>query len=258
MNYLVEGLQGSGKSTLVQKLSELHPDYTVYREGDYSPIELAWCAYVGEPEYKRILSQYPDLQAQIKTKTASEGDRRIVCYTQVKTDNTDFYRDLEQFEIYNNRIPFEEFRRLKLSRYQHWLQDNTISECALFQNTVEDMILFRQSTDEEIIAFFKEVRHALDGKNIRILYLKADDIEGNLKIIRKERSDEQGRELWFPMLCDFFNSSPYAKARKISGEEGILSHLMHRQELELRICQEVFPNHMAILHSKKYEEKDLP
>ena len=46
MNYFIEGLQGSGKSTLVEKLSKKYPACTAFREGDYSPIELAWCAYV--------------------------------------------------------------------------------------------------------------------------------------------------------------------------------------------------------------------
>ena len=52
MNYFVEGLQGSGKSTLVQKLSELSPECIAIREGDYSPVELAWCAYVDEKKYR--------------------------------------------------------------------------------------------------------------------------------------------------------------------------------------------------------------
>ena len=55
MNYFVEGLQGSGKSTLVQKLSQLNPGYTAVREGEYSPVELSWCAYVDAGQYDRIL-----------------------------------------------------------------------------------------------------------------------------------------------------------------------------------------------------------
>lgn len=43
LNYFIEGLQGAGKSTLVQKFSERLPGYTVFREGDYSPVELTWC-----------------------------------------------------------------------------------------------------------------------------------------------------------------------------------------------------------------------
>lgn len=51
MNFFIEGLQGSGKSTLVNKISKKYPDHTMFREGDYSPVELAWCAYVTEEEY---------------------------------------------------------------------------------------------------------------------------------------------------------------------------------------------------------------
>ena len=39
MNYFIEGLQGSGKSTLVKKLSEMHPEYLAVHEGDYSPVK---------------------------------------------------------------------------------------------------------------------------------------------------------------------------------------------------------------------------
>ena len=50
MNYFVEGLQGSGKSTMVRKLSEFNPEYTAIREGEYSPVELSWCAYVNNDQ----------------------------------------------------------------------------------------------------------------------------------------------------------------------------------------------------------------
>lgn len=66
MNYFVEGLQGSGKSTMVQRLSGELPEYKVYREGDYSPVELAWCAYVTEEKYREILDRYPMLRTEIE------------------------------------------------------------------------------------------------------------------------------------------------------------------------------------------------
>ena len=58
MTYFIEGLQGSGKSTLVARLSERLPEHKVFHEGDYSPVELAWCAYLTEDEYKKILDKY--------------------------------------------------------------------------------------------------------------------------------------------------------------------------------------------------------
>ena len=56
MTYFIEGLQGSGKTTLVAKLSERFPGHKVFREGDYSPVELAWCAYLNTDHYKKILA----------------------------------------------------------------------------------------------------------------------------------------------------------------------------------------------------------
>lgn len=42
-SYFIEGLQGAGKSTYVSMLEKQFSEqgYTAYREGDYSPVELA-------------------------------------------------------------------------------------------------------------------------------------------------------------------------------------------------------------------------
>ncbi len=257
MNYFVEGLQGSGKSTMVQKLSERDPKLTAVREGDYSPVELAWCACVDELKYREILKKYAVLRAEIEEKTVSEGEKKIVCYTKIRTDFPGFYQDLEQYEIYNGRTSFEAFRTLVLDRYRSFHGDGMIFECSLFQNTIEDMTLFRCMPDEEILDFYREVREALQGLAYRIVYLAAEDLRGNLQVIRKERSDEQGNELWFPMMIGYFNDSPYAKKQGIEGEEALLRHFEHRQELELRLCRELFPDRSVILPSKGYTETDL-
>ena len=257
MNYFVEGLQGSGKSTLVQKLSDMNPGYSAVREGEYSPVELSWCAYVDDDQYHRILGKYPELRLQIEKKTYSEGCKKIVCYTKVITENRDFYQDLEQYEIYNNRVPFDTFQSIVLERYRKWDTDRMIFECSLFQNIVEDMILYRQARDEDILSFYKQIREELKGKEYRIVYLKASDIRENLETIRKERSDEHGHELWFPMMLGFFNNCPYAESRCLKGEEDLIRHFIHRQALELRLCKEVFPDRSIILESKNYSEEDI-
>lgn len=295
MNYFVEGLQGSGKSTLVQKLSELNPDCTAIREGDYSPVELAWCAYMDEEKYKEILEKYSYIRSEIEKKTYSEGDKRIICYTQIITDVPGFHKDLEQYEIYNNRVLYSDFKSIILKRYNDWscsagtneesvtaadadmnaesnieadLMQNMIFECSLFQNIVEDMILFKCASDDEIINLYKEIRKALEGysdenedrknkKDYHIFYLKAEDVRGNLNVIRKERSDDKGNELWFPLMMGYFNECPYSKKKGLAGEEALIQHFIHRQELELRICREVFPEKHTVLTSKKYSDEDI-
>ena len=257
MNYFIEGLQGSGKSTLVQKLAEKKPDCNAVREGEYSPVELSWCAYMDEKTYQKILVQYSDMRQMIEEKTYSEGNKKIVCYTKIKMSNRSFYKDLEQYEIYNNRISYEEFKSIILSRYRAWNQDHMIFECSLFQNIVEDMILFRCASDDEIMAFYQDIHNALDGKKYHIVYLKSDDIRGNLNVIRKERSDDKGNEIWFPLMLGFFNNSPYAKANGLNGEDDLVNHFNHRQELELRICEKIFAGKYTVIPSKMYSDTDL-
>ena len=257
MNYFIEGLQGSGKSTLVRKLSDICPGYTAVREGEYSPVELSWCAYVDEEKYHRILEKYPGLGPRIRENTYPEGDRRIICYTKIATEDGDFYRDLERDEIYNGRVPFDAFRSIVLERYRRWCSDRMIFECSLFQNIVEDMMLFRQAGDDEILRFYRQIRKALGGKDYRIIYLRAKDVRGNLETVRRERTDEKGNEIWFGMMLGYFNDSPYARARGLKGEEDLIRHLIRRQELELRLCGEVFPDRSVIIESKDHSQEDI-
>lgn len=257
MNYFVEGLQGSGKSTLIEKLAKKYPACTVFREGDYSPVELAWCARVTKEKYAEILEKYSDIRSMIEEKSHSEGDYMIICYTQIITDVPGFHKNLEQNEIYNGRLSLDEFKGIVFDRYINWNEDNMIFECSLFQNIVEDMILYRNASDQEVMSFYKELADKINNKPFHIFYLETESIADNIAAIRKERSDENGNEMWFPLMIKYFNDSPYAKKRNVSGEEELYKHFVHRQELELRICRELFSDKVTVLKSKAYSDMEL-
>ena len=139
-----------------------------------------------------------------------------------------------------------------LRRLRNWNGDKNIFECSIFQNIVEDMILFQKASDQQIVDFYEDVRDALSGKEYRIMYLQSDDISSNIDIIRKERSDDKGNEMWFPLMMGYFDNSPYAKEKGVSGYESLINHFAHRQELEIRICEEVFDGMYTLLKSKEY------
>jgi hypothetical protein len=251
MNYFIEGIQGSGKSTLLRKMKEQLSNYHAFYEGEYSPVELAWCAYVSKDKYQEILNKYNSIRNEIEDKSYNEDNYVVICYTNIITDISGFHRDMEQYEIYNNRVSYDEFKRIVLERFNKWNGTNMIFECSLFQNIVEDLMLFRRLSDEEIIEFYKEIASVIEHKDINILYLKSDDIDANIDVIRKERVDEHGNEMWFPLMCGYFNNSPYALERGAHGKDELIKHLKRRQELELRICREVFGDVTTILEAKK-------
>ena len=252
MNYFIEGLQGSGKSTLVRWLSEKYHDYKAVCEGDYSPVELAWCAYVDKKAYAEILDKYNDIRSEIMEKSYEEDDHMIICYTKIITDIPGFHKDLERYEIYNGNLAPDSFGEIVLKRFRNWSGDKYIFECSLFQNIVEDMILFQKCRDQEIIDFYKKVKDALTGKEYQIMYIRTDDIASNIDVIRKERSDDKGNEMWFPLMMSYFDNSPYAREKNLSGPQALLDHFRHRQELELRICREVFDGKYLLLKSKEF------
>ncbi|MDE7327349.1 MAG: deoxynucleoside kinase [Lachnospiraceae bacterium] len=256
-NYFVEGLQGAGKTTFVQQLSKLHPDHKVFREGDYSPVELAWCAYCTEEEYQGILKEYPLLAQEISEKTVAEEGHKIISYTQILTDIPNFHRNLERFEIYNGNLDRESFEKVVLNRFGKWDGKGQIFECSIFQNILENQMLYLQMTEEEILCFYRKLKSTLEGKPYKIIYLDVKDIAAGIDCIRKERVDGKGNELWFPMMVRYLEESPCGKEHTLVGLDGLLSHLGKRRALEHRIMEEVFGKNAVILKSKAYRMEDI-
>lgn len=252
-NIFVEGIQGMGKSTLINGISKLLPKLHVCREGDYSPVDLAWCAWMSEVDYKAILLKYPEVESEILKNTMKEQEYYIVTYTKIKTEVLGFYKDLECYEIYNGRKSLSELKEIIFNWFRNFTETGYLFECAFFQNIVEDMILFHVLSDEEIIEFYRELFLLLDRKNFLLLYLYSDRLEENLQIIQRERCDEEGNEVWYQLMLDYIIKSPYGKKHGYSGEKDLINHLKHRQELELSIIKEVLGEHALILPAKEYD-----
>lgn len=256
-NYFIEGLQGAGKSTLVQGMSERLPDYRVFREGDYAPVELAWCAYVTQEQYLQILAKYPSLESEIIEKTVVEGTHKIIMYTQILTDIPDFHRNLEKFEIYNGNLDRDSFERVIFERFGRWCGEGQIFECSILQNIIENQMLYLMMADDEILDFYRRLERVLAGKKYGLVYLHVDDIPGTIEVIKKERSDEHGNELWFPLMTRYVEESPYGKKHALTGMEGLTRHLERRRALEHRIIEEVFAKNSMILKSKSYNINEI-
>ena len=263
MNYFVEGIQGAGKSTLTGRLAELFPEYQVFHEGDHNPVELAWCAYMTKEQYEKILLKYVAIAEEIKANTLTEAEpikengnderRYVLTYTRIITDIPGFHKDMEQYEIYNGRVSRKDFEQIIMSRYAEWRGDDQIFECSIFQNIIESQILYYEMNDEEIIAFYRRLKEVLGDRKYRIFYLEVDDIAESINIIRRERVDANGNEMWYPLMMEYLKQSPYGQHNGWKDFEDLVSHLEHRRTLELRILKEVFPEYAVILKSKSYD-----
>lgn len=256
-NIFIEGTQGAGKTTLLKSLSEKLEGYHMYLEGDISPIELAWCSYMTMKEYQQTLARFPNLVSEIEAHTVKEEKHFIIEYTRIMTDTKDFYPYMEQYEIYNGRLVFDDFKELIFSRLKSFNGIQNLFECSLFQNIIEELILYYCKTEEEIISFYRELFEIIKHKNFLLLYIYSDDIESNILKIKKERSDENGVELWYPLMMQYLNDSPYGKKSKFIDISDMVAHFKMRMNLELRIIKEIMGDYSMILPAKSYNIEDI-
>ncbi len=256
-NVFIEGIQGMGKSTLLNRIHTAVPELQVCREGDYSPIELAWCAWMTEKKYKQILRRYEALRDEITKNTVQEQEHFVVSYTKIITDVPHFHKDLEKYEIYNGRKSLREFKEIIFSRYSGFSDTGWLFECSFLQNIMEDLILFHQLSDDEIVDFYRELYDKIKKEAFLLLYLYSDKLEDAVEIIRKERCDHQGNEMWYTLMLEYLIHSPYGEEHGYNTFEDLITHFRHRQQLELRVIREVIGGNAMVLPAKNWKMEDI-
>lgn len=256
-NIFIEGIPGSGKSTLLNELSKRLPEHHPYHEGDICPVELAWCSYMTKEDFQETLEKFPDLNEEIISWSVMEDGYYIVAYTRIMAERREFYEYMEGFEIYNGRVPFRTFHDTIMKRYATLSDEKHLFECSFFQNSIESMMLFYCMKDEEIIAFYREAYEILKNKGFRMIYLDSDNIREDVLQIKKERADENGNEMWFPLMMNFLKESPYGKERNYQDFEDVVHHFERRRALEHRIIAGVIGEDVTILTAKNYDISSL-
>lgn len=84
---LVEGIPGSGKTTISNRIKQYFESKGIkvklYNEGDTHPADLGWNACLTIDEYTDIIKNNPELEEKIKGNTSFEGEYAIVAYTKL-------------------------------------------------------------------------------------------------------------------------------------------------------------------------------
>ena len=246
-----------GKSTLVNSLFSAIPELHVCREGDYSPVDLAWCTWMSKEEYEAVLKRYEPIRDEIIKNTVQDQNHFVVSYTKIITDIPNFHKELEEYEVYNGRKSLQELKEIVFTRYRNFSETGYLFECSFFQNIMEDLILFHQLSDDEIVDFYCELYSKINREQFLLLYLYSDKLEENIKAIKKERSDNQGNELWYQLMMEYLIHSPYGKRHGYSAFDDMIAHFRHRQQLELRVIREIIGDRAMILPAKEWKIEEI-
>lgn len=256
LNIFIEGIPGTGKSTLLDGLQENFPEYHFYYEGDISPVELAWCSYMTHEQYKMAIKDWPQLEMKIVENSKNEDSHYIVSYTRIHTDNHDFYRYMEQYEIYGGRRNIQDFSKIIFKRLRKFNETGNVFECSFFQNIIEELMLFAEYDDLQILDFYsKFITNILD--DFLVIRLISTDIENSIKQIKEERINEQGEEIWYHLMMHYLNQSPYGKSHNYKNFDDMLKHFHRRISIEKRISNELLHKRCIDVESKNYHIEDI-
>lgn len=253
MNIFIEGIPGSGKSTFLKKLEKENRSYKAYFEGDMSPVELAWCAYLSSEEYNNLLNKYSNYSEEIKNNTTVEKDgsdyKYIVSYTKFNPNTDEMFGDFERHEIYGGRLSVSEFLRIVRKRFLQYLGNKKLFECSILQNIVDELLLFSDFEEEEIIDFYEEL-----VKNFKfeyfVYYFEPDNVKSVIEKIANERVNESGEKIWLNSVIQYMKNTKYGKKNNFSTSDDLVKYYEKRIKLEKKILKKAFGKRYQILESE--------
>jgi len=261
---MVEGIPGSGKSTFAQKITEYYKNKGVnvnlFNEGDAHPADLAWSACVPLNLLDTLLLKYSEIENDIRKNMSIDGDYAIISYTQVKTNNNAFYKELESYEIYDNRVAFDIFCDLIYSRWQAFgkqalkKDELNIFECAFLQNNVGELMNFQLANKNEIQKHLNKLLAYVENLSPVLVYLSQPSVKETIENVAKDRVFPDGK--WIDMIVSYSENTPYGRVHNRKGVEGAIQSFEDRKHIELDIIK-TLPIKTIIIRDSNNDWKEM-
>jgi Thymidylate kinase len=251
---LVEGMPGSGKTTISKKIRDYlidkGLDVELYNEGDLHPVDLAWNALLTKEEYKSLIKNNKEFENVLKVNSIFEDDYVIVAYTKLglSKDQNDLMNYFEAHEVYDGRVSLDMFKEIHLRRWRKFGQimkktkdKIIIFECAFFQNHINELLAVHEKDNHYIIQYLKELIETVLDLNPKLIYLNQISVRDTLNRVAEERMSEN-KEIypdWIDLVTAYFKNSNYGKNNDINGFDDIVEYFEKRQENELEAIKQL-------------------
>ncbi len=256
---MVEGIPGSGKSTFAKKIAGYYRNkgmaVDIFNEGQAHPADLAWSACVPLASLDHLLLKYSELEAEIRKNMRIDGGYAMIAYTQVKTENRAFYKELENYEIYDNRVAFDVFCNLHYSRWEAFGKQAAekdmlnIFECAFFQNHINELQNYQLAGKADMQRHLNKLLSSVLPLSPVLIYLSQPNIRETIERIAKERVSDHGK--WIDMAVAYVENTPYGKLHNLKGFDGFLRCMEDRKQTEADIIKSL-PINTIIIENDDY------
>ncbi|CAN7530714.1 hypothetical protein LJR153_003802 [Paenibacillus sp. LjRoot153] len=184
---LVEGLCGTGKSTLAERLHYYLVQQGIssrfYDEGAKGhPTSLNWHAFFHGDEYKELLMRYPDNANEIRSWAINDGNNYLIPYREVKEFKMldMLYSELKSRELCWTDSPVAALSEFTYSIQRHWarfselastLDEVYVLEAVFFQHQIHDLLGHYQAGDHHIEQHIQGIAAQIADLHPVVIYL---------------------------------------------------------------------------------------
>jgi hypothetical protein len=241
---IIEGLPGSGKSTVAQLVSEILADKGVealmFQEGNLEhPADYDGVSFYRQDEFNQLLSDHEGFKEILESRAVKHRSDFLIPYRKIKNEcGSDFPDELLQ-EIFTRDIyelPFDQNVRLITEKWNGFKEDNLLSnsihifECCFIQNPLTIGTVKYNIPKEEVINYVLQLEDVVKPLNPLLIYIDQKDIKSTFEKAINERPKE-----WSDGFIEYYTNQGFGKMQGYHGFDGTVQVLQERKNIELEI-----------------------
>ncbi|MBD0384037.1 hypothetical protein [Paenibacillus sedimenti] len=189
---LVEGLCGTGKSTLAERLHRYLVQQGIsssfYDEGaEGHPASMNWHAFFRDEEYKELLERYPNTANEIRSRAIKDNSNYLLPYREVKefTELNALYAELKSRELCWTDSPIATLSEFTYSIQRQWARFAELAstsekiyvlEAVFFQHQIHDLLRHYQAADRQIEQHIHGIADQIAAMNPVLIYLTQSSV----------------------------------------------------------------------------------
>jgi hypothetical protein len=259
---MVEGIPGSGKSTLSQYIQDTLNTHRIeselFLEGNLRhPADYESVACVPNEELDRLRSSYADVFHDIDPFVSLSGNDSLIAYAlaQQSAQNeipSSLYEEIRRYEIYDG-IPVEKYCELMVQRWSSFAKNQrekdklVILECCFLQNPGCALLARHDAGNDRFVQHVLQIAEQIQDLNPILFYLNQPSVRETIERVKTMRPQE-----WLDFVIWYHTEQDYGKNKGLHGYDGYIQFLEHRRELELHIIEQL-PFQTFIMDNSDYD-----
>jgi energy-coupling factor transporter ATP-binding protein EcfA2 len=241
---LIEGLPGSGKTTIAKLVHELMKkqglDAQLFLEGNLDhPADYESVAFFDKNEYGRLLEEYPEYQQMLKNNVVMKENGCFIPYVKMKEKygkqiSHQLFNEICTRDIYE--LSFKKNVELITERWNGFgkkaLHSNSpyVFECCFMQNPLTIGLVKYNRSMEEVSDYVLGLAETIKSLNPLLIYVDQNNLETSFKRALDERP-----KAWSEGFIEYYTKQGYGENHKFYGVDGTIEVLEAMKLLEKKI-----------------------